>query len=281
VKPAAFEYRRPETIEDVVALLAEHGDEAKVLAGGQSLVPMMNFRLAAPAVVIDIGAVSGLDALTWDDDHLTIGAQVRHHRLEQPGFGGPLGSLFSTAARHVGHWPIRLRGTFGGSIAHADPAAEWCLLAALLDVEAVVRSASGQRAIKACDLFETFLTTTIGDDELLTEIRVPWLTEDWVTGFSEFSRRAGDFAVVAVGTALRLDGGRVAEARIAAGGVATTPVRLSRAEAALIGQPLDAASVDQAAAAGATEVEPGADIHGSTEYRRDLVRSLTRRALLP
>jgi carbon-monoxide dehydrogenase medium subunit len=279
VKPAAFRYERPDSIEETVSLLAEHGDEAKVLAGGQSLVPMMNFRLARPAVVVDLDAVPGLDTIVRSERAVAIGAMVRHRALEQPEFDGPLGALVAQAAHHVGHLPIRLRGTFGGSIAHADPAAEWCLVARVLNAEVSVRSVRGERAIGAADLFETVFTTTIADDELLTEVRLPMLTADWSTGFSEFSRRAGDFAVVAVATAVRHDAGLVAEARIAAGGVAGTPVRLPAAEATLLGRPLDAAAVDDAAEAGAREVDPTGDIHGSSSYRRDLVRALTRRAL--
>ena len=280
MKPAAFRYERPDTTDEVVSLLAEHGDEAKVLAGGQSLVPMMNFRLARPNVIIDLGGLSGLDSITRNGEHVTIGALVRHRDLEQPPFDGALGSLFGQAARHVGHLPIRLRGTFGGSIAHADPAAEWCLLARALDVIAVVRSTNGSRQINVDELFETVFTTSIADDELLTEVRIQWLGPDWTTGFSEFSRRAGDFAVVAIATAVRTDeDGNVIEARIAAGGVAGTPVRLSGAEDALIGRSPDETTIAEVAREASAEVDPTSDIHGSSQYRRDLVQALTVRAL--
>lgn len=280
MKPAVFDYQRPETLQETLGLLAEHGEEAKILAGGQSLVPMMNFRLARPAVIIDIGALTDLDAVTVDTERLTIGTKVRHHQLERPTFDGALGQLFSTAARNVGHLPIRMRGTFGGSIAHADPAAEWCLLSTLLDAEVEVQSVRGARTISATDLFQMIFTTSIADDEFLTEVRLPWLGQQWRTGFSEFSRRAGDFAVVAIGSAVRIEGGLVAEARIAAAGVAGTPVRLTSAEQSLIGQSLDPASAASAGAIAASEVDPTGDIHGSSEYRQDLVRALTKRALL-
>ena len=279
MKPAAFHYERPHDVAEVLDLLAAHGDEAKILAGGQSLVPMMNFRLARPEVVIDIGAVPGLDQVALEEERVAIGARVRHIQLERPAFDGPLSSLLATAARHVGHIPIRLRGTFGGSIAHADPAAEWCLLARTLDADVAVASVRGERAISAADLFQSAFITLIADDELLTEVRLPRLGPDWKTGFSEFSRRAGDFAVVAVASALRLADGQIAEARIGAAGVGATPIRLIQAEAALAGQPLGPAAIDAASEAARGEVDPRGDIHGSADYRRDLLRALTRRAL--
>lgn len=279
MKPAAFRYLRPETLDEALDLLAEHGDDAKILAGGQSLVPMMNFRLARPAVIIDIGDLPGLNEVTQTGNFVTIGAKVRHHELERPSFEGPLGQLFSDAARHVGHLPIRMRGTLGGSIAHADPAAEWCLLATALDADVVVRSVRGDRTIAVTNLFEMFLTTSIADDELLTEVRVPLLGDDWITGFAEFSRRAGDFAVVAIASAIRVEDERVAEIRLAAAGVAGTPVRLHGAEDELVGTVFDGDSISAASHIAAAEVEPGSDIHGSSQYRRDLVQALTRRAL--
>ena len=279
MKPAPFRYERPHEVAEVLGLLAEHGDEAKILAGGQSLVPMMNFRLARPAVIVDIGAVSGLDQVAENGEKVTIGTRVRHIELERPPFDGPLSSLLALAARHVGHVPIRLRGTFGGSIAHADPAAEWCLLARTLGAEAAVASARGERVIAADDLFQSAFVTSIADDELLTEVRLPWLSSHWQTGFSEFSRRAGDFAVVAVASAVRLVDGRIAEARIGAAGVGAIPVRLTQAEAVLAGQPLGADAIDAASEIAGEEVDPRGDIHGSADYRRDLVRALTRRAL--
>ena len=279
MKPAAFQYERPRDVAEVLGLLSEHGDEAKILAGGQSLVPMMNFRLARPAVIIDIGVVPGLDQVTRDVDQVTVGTRVRHIELERPPFDGPLGSMLADAARHVGHIPIRLRGTFGGSIAHADPAAEWCLLARTLDADVAVASVRGERVIAAADLFQSAFVTSIADDELLTEVRLPWLGSGWTTGFSEFSRRAGDFAVVAVASAVRVADGRIAEARIGAVGVGAVSVRLAQAEAALVGRLLAPDAIDAASEAAGEEVDPRGDIHGSADYRRDLVRALTRRAL--
>ena len=279
MKPAAFHYERPHDVAEVLDLLAEHGDEAKILAGGQSLVPMMNFRLARPEVIIDIGVVPGLNHVVTHEEYVAIGTRVRHIELEQPAADGPLGSILAEAARHVGHIPIRLRGTFGGSIAHADPAAEWCLLAQTLNADVVVASTRGERMIAAADLFQSAFVTSIADDELLTQVRLPCLDSDWKTGFSEFSRRAGDFAVVAVASAVRLVDGRIAEARIGAAGVGAIPVRLSQTETMLVGQPLGPETIDAASEVAGGEVDPRGDIHGSADYRRDLVRALTRRAL--
>ncbi len=279
MKPAPFRYERPHDVAEALDLLAEHGDEAKILAGGQSLVPMMNFRLARPAVIIDIGAIPALDQVAADGENITIGTRVRHIELERPAVDGPLGSMLANTARHVGHVPIRLRGTFGGSIAHADPAAEWCLLARTLGADVAVASARGERVIAADDLFQSAFVTSIADDELLTEVRLPWLSPDWKTGFSEFSRRAGDFAVVAVASAVKLVDGRIAEARIGAAGVGAIPIRLTQAETALAGRPLGIDAIDAASEIAGEEVDPRGDIHGSADYRRDLVRALTRRAL--
>jgi carbon-monoxide dehydrogenase medium subunit len=279
VKPAAFRYERPDTVDETVDLLANLGDEAKVLAGGQSLVPMMNFRLARPEAIIDIGRVPGIDQIRVSDGVVGIGARVRHQQLLRRPFDGPLQDLFLQAGRHIGHLPIRLRGTFGGSIAHADPVAEWCLVALALDAEVVVRSVRGERTISLAELFEMSFTTTIADDELLTEVRVPLLADDWSTGFAEFSRRTGDFAVVAIATAVRVQNGLVTEAKVAAGGVAGTPIRLPATEASLIGGPLDAVSISTAGEIASSEVQPRADIHGSSMYRRELVAAMTRRAL--
>ena len=279
MKPAAFRYERPDTVEETIQLLSDLGDEAKVLAGGQSLVPMMNFRLARPEAIIDIGRVPGIDQISVSENVVRIGARVRHQTLLGRPLSGPLQELFMQAGRHIGHLPIRLRGTFGGSLAHADPVAEWCLVALALDAEVVVQSVRGERTVGLADLFEMSFTTTIADDELLTEARMPVLADDWVTGFAEFSRRAGDFAIVAIATAVRVQDGLVTKAKVAAGGVAGTPVRLPVTEASLIGRPLDAVNSGNAGEIAASEVEPLADIHGSSTYRRELVAALTRRAL--
>ena len=281
MKPAAFEYHAPRTLEEVLALLYEHQDEAKVLAGGQSLVPAMNFRLARPAVLVDIAHVPDLDRIeATDPDSVTIGARVRHLDLEHNQIGGPLGSLLASTGRWVGHYPIRVRGTFGGSLAHADPAAEWCALACALDAEIHCQSAGGSRVVAASDFFEGWaFTTSLRPDELLVGARLPRLGESSGVGVAEFARRWGDFAIVLAVTAVERDGDSIVGARIALGGVAGGPVRASNAEAALNGRPATAETVAAAAAAAADEVDPTGDIHGSADYRRDLVRAMVTRAL--
>ena len=291
MKPARFAYTAPDDLEGVLEALDRFGDEAKVLAGGQSLVPMMNFRLARPEVIVDIGKVGGLDGMSRANGTLTVGARVIHARLEAPAvtapdgrsepLGGVLGSLLAAVARYVGHLPIRVRGTFGGSIAHADPAAEWCILARTLEAEMVALRRGGERTIAAGDFFETVFTTALAPEELLVAVRLPILGDDWRTGFCEFSRRAGDFAVVAAMTAVRLEPatGFIAEARIGVGGVAGVPVRLPGAESTLLGAAPGREPFADAASAAAGEVDPVGDLHGSATYRRDLVRAMVSRSL--
>ena len=281
MKPAAFEYHAPRTMEEALDLLHQHQDEAKVLAGGQSLVPAMNFRLARPTVLIDIAHLPGLDRIeATDAGSVTVGARVRHLDLEHNTIGGPLGSLFASTGRWVGHYPIRVRGTFGGSLAHADPAAEWCALAVALDAEIHCRSATGDRVVDARDFFEQMaFTTCLEPDELLVGVRLRRLSDTCGVGMSEFARRWGDFAIVLAVTAVERDGDSIAGARIALGGVAGGPVRASNAEAALAGRPATTETVAAAAAAAADEVDPTGDIHGSADYRRDLVRVMVTRAL--
>ena len=280
MKPAPFRYHAAHSVAEAVALLGEFGDEAKVLAGGQSLVPAMNFRLARPAALVDVNPVPGLDYVTEENGSLRIGALVRHATLEQPVTGGPVGRLLSLAARYVGHLPIRIRGTFGGSLAHADPAAEWCMLALLLDAEMVAAGPSGRRTIPAAEFFHTVFTTALEPEELLVEARLPLLPPGAGVGFEQFSRRAGDFALAMVGTAVEVAGGRVRSARIALGGVSDRPVRTPEAEQALVGEPAAEESFRAAAEVAAGEFYAIGDIHGSAGYRRDLVRALTRRALV-
>src|SRR5215831_19456390 len=199
MKPVAFRYFAPGTVDEALDLLAAHGQDGKILAGGQSLVPAMNFRLARPASLIDINRIAALDYVLADGSKLRIGA---------------LGVLLPRVARHIGHLPIRSRGTFCGSIAHADPASEWCLLAATLDAEFIIGGRRGRRRVQPDDFFVTALTTTLEPDELITEIRLPLLNEAWRTGFAEFSRRAGDYALAMCAVFLRFEDGRVVEARI-------------------------------------------------------------------
>src|SRR5919204_2964924 len=243
MKPARFRYHAPKTIEEAVDTLAEvAGEDGRVLAGGQSLVPIMAFRLARPAHLVDINGVVDLRRLSVEGERLCIGACVRHAAFHTPVVDGPLGRLLATVVRHIAHYPIRTRGTFCGSIAHADPAAEWCLVAAALGAEMVARSADGSRTIPAQDFFRGIMTTALDEDELLTEVRLPILSSDTRFGFYEFNRRAGDFALGMALVSYRLEGGLIAEPRVALGGIEALPRRIEEAERALAGRPPECAA---------------------------------------
>jgi carbon-monoxide dehydrogenase medium subunit len=280
MKPAPFRYHAPKTIEEAVETLAEvAGDDGRVLAGGQSLVPIMAFRLAKPAHLVDINGVEALRRLAVDGDKLSIGACVRHAAFHKPVVDGPLGRLLAKVVRHIAHYPIRTRGTFCGSIAHADPASEWCLVATALDAEMVARSAGGTRTIPAGEYFRGIMTTALNEDELLTEVRLPILPADTYGGFYEFNRRAGDFAIAMALVTYRLQNGKMVEPRVAVGGAEPQPRRIAEAERALAGQAPGKPAFEAAAEAAASVVEPLDDAITSAEYRRDLVRTVTRRAL--
>ena len=279
MKPVSFKYFAPRTVDDALDLLAQHGQDGKILAGGQSLVPAMNFRLARPTSLIDINRIDALDYVRENEGALRIGALARHARFETPLTGGALSALLPRVARHIGHLPIRSRGTFCGSIAHADPASEWCLLAAALDAELVILSRRGQRSARPNEFFVTALTTTLEPDELLTEIRLPLLDDGWRTGFAEFSRRAGDFALAMCTALLRCEDGRIVEVRIGIGGATDRPARIAAAEAVLIGTNGGPDTRREAGNIAAAEIEPVEDIHASGAFRRDLVRAMVERAL--
>jgi aerobic carbon-monoxide dehydrogenase medium subunit len=279
MKPAPFDYHAPRSVDEAVELLAAHGDDAKVLAGGQSLVPAMNFRLARPAVLVDINRIAELDFCSPSDGALRMGALTRHARFERPVTEGPLGDLLADVVRYIAHLPIRVRGTFAGSLAHADPAAEWCVVATTLDAEIRARGPGGERSIDAATFFRSILTTALRPDELITEVRLPALGPGWRFGFAEFSRRAGDFALSMALAALRLDGGRIVEARVGVGGAGDRPLRIKEAEQALEGTAPRAEALAEAGAIAAARVDPFEDLHASIAYRRDLVRAMTKRAL--
>ncbi|WP_343907695.1 FAD binding domain-containing protein, partial [Nocardioides aquiterrae] len=244
MKPSAFEYYRPDSLDEALAMLAEDPEESKVLAGGQSLVPMMNFRLASPSRLIDINRIPGLDGITVDGDRLRIATRTRHIDVQRNEHSGPLGDLLREAAGHVGHLPIRTRGTFGGSIAHCDAASEWCQVAALLDAQMIaVSQARGERTIPAADFFQSIFTTALEPDEILVAVTLPLLDQHWVAGIAEFARRAGDFGIVTTTGAVRLVDGVVAEARVSLGGVHEVPFRSAAAESSLLGQPFTSESV--------------------------------------
>jgi carbon-monoxide dehydrogenase medium subunit len=277
MKPAPFEYADPRTVDEAVALLATHGDDAKVLAGGQSLVPMLALRLARPSVVVDVNRIAGLDAITQSGTRVAIGALVRQRALER--WAGERAPLVTTALRHVGHAPIRTRGTVAGSVAHADPASELPALLLCLDGAVVARSRRGTRTIAAADFFQGPLMTALAADELVTETlwTLPTAYTGW--GFREMARRHGDFALVGVAVVLTLARGAVADARIALFGAAATPVRAAAVEQALRGQPPSDGVLAEAARLATVGLETVADIHAPAAYRASVARTLTGRAL--
>jgi carbon-monoxide dehydrogenase medium subunit len=280
VKPAPFTRHVPRTVAEAVKILGEvAGKDGRVLAGGQSLVPIMAFRLAKPAHLVDINEIEELGRIQSDGKVLSIGARVRHAAFHKPVVPGPLGAMLAQVARHIAHYPIRTRGTFCGSLAHADPASEWCLVAATLDATMVARSVRGERLIPASDYFEGIMSTALKEDELLVEARLPLPPSDTKFGFNEFNRRAGDFAMSAALVSYRLQGGKIVDARVGIGGAEPFPRRLAQAEAALDGQAPSDKIFRAAAEAAAKAIEPLEDHQTSAAYRRDLVRAVVRRAL--
>jgi carbon-monoxide dehydrogenase medium subunit len=259
VKPQSFAYRAPATLEEALALLAEHGDEAKVLAGGQSLVPLLNLRLARPGVLVDINRLPGLAAVERGPAGVRLGALVRHRALEPAGaVDGPLGRLLARAARHVGHPPIRTRGTVCGSLAHADPAAEWCLVALAAGAEVDVVSAGGARTLGVDELLDAALVTTLRPDELIVGVRFPYLVDGLVgTGFAERARTAGAFADLAACAIVQTVADAVDRASLAVAGTGGRPVSLAATARSLEGQPLTRTTVE--AAAGSAAREAGVD----------------------
>ena len=279
MKPAAFEFRRASTVEEAVGQLEELGDDAKLLAGGQSLVPMMNFRLVRPSALVDVTGVGGLQYVEGEGEGLRIGALTPHRwveLMEDPEVLEDFGVL-KRAARWVGHYPIRTRGTFGGSIAHADPSAEWCMLAVLLDAEIVVLGPDGERVIPASEFFYGFFMTALEPTEMVVEVRFPEPAPH--AAIQEFARRAGDFAIVAAAVSVDVSEGKSRSASVVLGGVADVPLRVEEAEKVLEGTELGPEAFEEAGREAARAIDPTSDIHGSAEYRRDLAAVLVKRAL--
>jgi aerobic carbon-monoxide dehydrogenase medium subunit len=277
VKPASFAYHRAGSVPEAIALLAELGDEAKILAGGLSLVPMMNFRLARPSDLVDVTGIPGLSYLRADGDALRIGALTTHRAIEtstDPAVLADYGVL-PRAARWIGHYPIRSRGTFGGSIAHADPASEWCLLAMLLGARVVLHGPRGQRTIPAAEFFDGYYTTAAAPDEMITEVWFPRPAGRAV--LTEFAQRAGDFAIVAAAVLADIADGTLRAADVVVGGVGPLPVRIGTA--GLAGQPAGPGTWRAAGELAAAQVEPSSDTHGSAGYRKRLTATLVERAL--
>jgi carbon-monoxide dehydrogenase medium subunit len=281
MKPAPFSYYAPTTVADAVALLSRFASEdGRVIAGGQSLLPMMAFRLARPRHVIDINGIRELGTLAVEGGRLSIGATVRHAAFETPlAACGPLGRLLAEVARSIAHPPIRSRGTFCGSVANSDPASEWCLVTVGTDAEIRLQSARGTRTVPARGFYSGAMTNALAADELVVSVQIPLLADDTRFGFYEVSRRAGDFAMAAALVTYRVAAGRIVDPKIAIGGVEPFPARVATGEAALTGQVPGGALFRQAAIAGAVSVEPMDDDHMPASYRRELAEAVVERAL--
>jgi carbon-monoxide dehydrogenase medium subunit len=280
LKPAPFQYIAAQDVGAAVGLLTEHGSEAKLLAGGQSLVPMMNFRLVRPGVLIDLNPITQLSGIAASDAELVIGSMTRHAEVEFSPLVRERAPLISEVMPLIGCPSIRNRGTIGGSVAHADPAAD--LPVALLALNATLRAQGprGHRDLPIDDFFVSLFTTALATDEVLTEIRIPAAAPGSGSAFLEFARRYGDFALVAVAVTMRLVRGAIADTlRITLGGVADRPIRAWRAEALLRGVAPTPEAFEAAARAAAGEIDPPADIHGSSGYRRNLTGHFVRLAL--
>jgi aerobic carbon-monoxide dehydrogenase medium subunit len=278
MKPPPFEYRRCASVTDALDALAAHGDDAVVLAGGQSLVPMLNLRLAQPALLLDIFHCDELRFVGTGGPGLTLGATTTQRAVETAEPGVLTGfEVLREAATWVGHYPIRTRGTVGGSVAHADPAAEWPLVAATLDAEMRLVRAGGERWVPAASFFRGFFETAREDDELLTEIRFPSTPDAAV--ITEHARRDGDFGIVLVAAAARFDGTRIRAVNMALGGVDSVPRRLPGVERSLAGATLDEATIDAASHDAAAAIDPPTDAQATAAYRTTLTRNLVRRCL--
>ena len=280
MKPPRFEYLLPRSLDETLAMLAQHGEDAKVLAGGQSLVPLLNFRLVRPAYLVDVNDIPGLDAIRLDDGRLSLGAMVRQRAAERSSLVRERCPLLADAMPQIGHVQIRNRGTVGGSLAHADPAGELPAVMAALGGELVVKSSHGERRLDAERFFVGYLTTAIEPNELLVEVRVPIAPARTGTAFLEVSRRHGDFALVGVAATVTLDDGGVCTAcAIALTGVGPTPVVARDAARALVGLKPAASAIEDVARRVAGPLSPDSDLHASTDYRKHLAGVLTRRAL--
>jgi len=279
VKLPDFAYEAPATLAEAVGLLGEHQDEASVLAGGQSLIPLLALRLARPAVLVDINGLDELSGVSVTDGQVAVGAMTREYVAEESAAVAEHVPLLAAALPLIGHEAIRSRGTIGGSLAHADPAAELPAVARALDAEFVVRSQSGERVIPAAEWFAGYLATARRPDEILVEVRFPAAGPGTGASFEEVARRHGDFAMVGLAVSLTLAEGTVSDARLAFSGLADVPVRAEEAEALLLGQEPSQQLFEEAARRATAGVDPPADLHGSAEYRKKVAAALVRRGL--
>ena len=279
MKLPSVEYEAPPTVAAAVDLLAEHQDEASVLAGGQSLIPLLALRLARPALLIDINGLQELSGVAASNGWVAVGAMTREYVAEDSKTIADSVPLLAAALPLIGHEAIRSRGTIGGSLAHADPAAELPAVARALDAEFVVRGPSGERVIPAADWFEGYLTTSRRADELLVEVRFPAAAPGTGVAFHEVARRHGDFAIAGLAASLTLSDGAISDARLAFAGISDVPVRAAGAEDLLRGEIPSAQLFDEASRRATEGIDPPADLHGSSEYRKRVAAALVRRGL--
>ena len=280
MKPAPFVHLAPDSLMDALEMLSEHTPDARVLAGGQSLVPLMNFRLSQPSCLIDINSISGLAYINDNGDHIAIGAMTRERCIENSDLVRNCIPLLYEATSYIGHAPIRNRGTIGGSIANADPAAEYPAVTLALDCQMILHSVRGVRRVSAAQFFNGIMSSVLEPDELLVEIIVPKRVGCFGSAFMEITRRHGDFALVGIAAQLTLSGKNVTDVQLAACGVGPTPIRLSLAEHEISEHGMTDIAVKSAARAAANEVNPTGDLHATADYRRRLTAVLTWRALL-
>jgi carbon-monoxide dehydrogenase medium subunit len=278
--PSSFDYVRAGSVDEAVAALTDGGEDAKVIAGGQSLMPLLRTRLASPSVLVDCGAVAEMRGVTDDGDALLIGAATTHHEFMHDEVVRAHAPLVALATATVADPAIRHRGTFGGSLAHADPASDLPGVALALDATMVAVGPNGRREIPAADFFVDFLTSALSWDEVLVAVRVPKLGPGWGYDYQKFHRTAQSWAIVGVAAAVRRDNGSIAEARIGLNNMGSTPVRASSVESALAGAAASVGAVGGAAAGAAEGTRPTSELHASAEYRAHLARVLTRRAVV-
>lgn len=277
--PAQFDYLAPASVEEALAALAEHGDDAKIIAGGQSLLPVLRMRLNAPEVVIDLGRIEALRGIREDGDALVIGAMTTHADVGSNALVAQHAALITAAVEHLADAQVRHRGTFGGALAHADPAGDLGAPALALDASFVIAGSGGTRTVAAADFFQDVFTTAIGEQEILTEVRIPKHT-GWGAHYEKFVRVSHQWPIVAVAATVRSEGGTIAEAAVGLTNMGSTPVRASMVEQALVGQPATEDVVRQAAESAAEGTNPPSDLNGAADYRKHLATVLTRRAVL-
>ena len=277
--PAQFDYVKPTTVDEAVAALAKAGEDAKVLAGGQSLIPVLRLRLAAPSVLVDLGGIPALRRIRADGDRIAIGAMAPHHEVLHDDLVREHVSLLARATETVADNQTRHRGTLGGSLAHADPAGDLGGVALALDAEFVIVGPSGTRTVPASEFFVDYFTTALAEDEILTEVRFPRYT-GWGSHYEKFNRTAQSWSMVAIAAAVRVDGGTIAEARVGLTNMGTTPLRATGVEEALVGQPATAEAVRAAAERVTEGTAAPSDADAAADYREHLARVLTGRAVL-